>query len=107
MDQTSERPKILCIDDTPDVCVLVNRLLSHHYDVFEAGDGLQGIDVAVDVQPDLVLLDMHMPDLTGYEVATRLKSLIPQVPIVALTADVTADIRERVLTPKPKRITKA
>jgi signal transduction histidine kinase/DNA-binding response OmpR family regulator len=97
MAQTTDRPKVLCIDDTPQVRLLVRRLLSHRYQVLEADDGLQGIEVAVDVQPDLILLDIHMPDLTGYEVATRLKSLMPQVPIVALTADVTANARERAL----------
>jgi len=97
MDQATVRPKILCVDDTPEVCTLVQRLLSHRYDVAGANDGLQGIEIAVDIRPDLVLLDMHMPGLTGYEVATRLKSLMPGVPVVALTADVTADIRKRVL----------
>jgi signal transduction histidine kinase/DNA-binding response OmpR family regulator len=97
MDQTAERPKILCVDDTPEVRTLVQRLLVHRYDVVDADDGLQGIKVALDARPDLVLLDMHMPGLTGYEVATRLKSLMPAVPVIALTADVTANIRERVL----------
>jgi signal transduction histidine kinase/CheY-like chemotaxis protein/uncharacterized protein YigA (DUF484 family) len=97
MDQTAKHPKILCVDDTPEVRTLVQRLLMHRYDVVEADDGLQGIEVALDARPDLVLLDMHMPGLTGYEVATRLKSLMPHVPVIALTADVTANIRERVL----------
>ncbi|RLC66540.1 MAG: hypothetical protein DRI48_04460, partial [Chloroflexi bacterium] len=97
MDQVMERPKILCIDDTPEVRALVKRLLAPQYEILEASDGLQGIDVAMETRPDLVILDMHMPILTGYEVATRLKSLMPQVPIVALTADATGDVRERVL----------
>jgi len=77
--------------------MLVERLLSHRFQIIEAGDGLQGIEKAKEHLPDLVLVDMHMPHLTGYEVATRLKSLMPQMPVVALTADVTAHIRERVL----------
>ncbi|HDQ70480.1 MAG TPA: response regulator [Chloroflexi bacterium] len=97
MNQSSDRPKILCVDDTREVRVLVQRLLSHQYDVFEAENGLQAIESAQDQRPDLVLLDMHMPGLTGYEVATRLKSFMPRVPIIALTADVTTDIRQRVL----------
>ncbi len=88
---------VLCVDDTVEVRTLVQRLLSHRYTVLEADDGLRGIEMAKQVRPDLVLLDMHMPGLTGYEVATRIKSLMPQVPVIALTADVTADIRERVL----------
>ncbi|MDY7077045.1 MAG: GAF domain-containing protein [Chloroflexota bacterium] len=97
MDGTTDRPRVLCVDDTSEVRTLVRRLLSHRYEIVEADDGLRGIEVARDAQPDIVLLDMHMPGLTGYEVATRLKSLLPDVPIVALTADVTSNIRERVL----------
>ncbi len=96
MDQ-SKRFKILCVDDTPEVRILVQRLLSHRYDIVEADDGLQGIEVAVNTKPDLVLLDMHMPNFTGYEAATRIKSLMPHVPIVALTADVSDGVRERAL----------
>jgi len=91
------QPKILCIDDTLEARVLVRRLLSPRYHVLEAQDGLRGIEVAVNTQPDLILVDLHMPHLTGYEVATRLKSLMPQVPIIALTADVTDHVRERSL----------
>lgn len=91
------QPKILCIDDTFEARVLVRRLLSSQYHILEAEDGLKGIELAVDACPDLVLVDLHMPHLTGYEVATRLKSLMPQIPIVALTADVTVNVRERAL----------
>ena len=92
-----ERPKVLCIDDSPDVCVLVQRLLSPRCTVLAAGDGLQGIELAVDATPDLVLVDLQLPQLTGFEVATRLKSLMPEMPIIALTADVSTNVRERVL----------
>jgi len=97
MDRTTNSPTILCVDDTPEVRTLVRRLLSHLYNIIEADDGLKGIEVARNIRPDLVLLDMHMPGLTGYEVATRIKTLLPDVPVVALTADVTGDVRERVL----------
>ena len=90
-------PKILCIDDTAEVRRLVHRLLSRSFVVLEADDGLTGIEMAVAERPDLILVDLHMPGLTGYEVATRLKSLLPNVPVVALTADVTDNVRERVL----------
>ncbi len=97
MNQAAGRPKILCIDDVAHVRTLVKRLLFHRYDVLEAQDGLTGIEMATKIRPDLVLVDMHMPDLTGYEVATRLKSLLPDTPVIALTADVTGDVRERAL----------
>ncbi len=95
--QPTARPKILCIDDTPETRVLVQRLLVPDYVILEADDGLQGIELATNNRPDLILVDLHMPHLTGYEVATRLKSLMPEVPIIALTADVTTHIRERAL----------
>lgn len=91
------RPKILYIDDTPAARMLVRRLLARQYDLEEADDGLKGIELARQVQPDLVLVDLHMPQLNGYEVATRIKSLLPDTPVVALTADVTEHVRERVL----------
>ncbi|MBN1955680.1 MAG: response regulator [Anaerolineae bacterium] len=97
MDQPLDAKKILCIDDTPQVRTLVRRLLSAQYVIVEADDGLQGIDLAQQDPPDLVLVDLHMPHLTGYEVATRIKSFLPDVPIVALTADVTEHVRERAL----------
>ena len=97
MNQATDQPKILCIDDTPTARALVRRLLSSSYIVLEATDGLQGIEMAAEARPDLVLVDLHMPQLSGYEVATRIKSLMPHVPIVALTADVTRNVQERVL----------
>jgi len=97
MEETGARKKILCIDDTPTVRLLVKRLLSHRYAVFEAENGLQGIDLAAEIRPDLVFVDLHMPYLTGYEVATRLKTLLPHTPVIALTADISANVRERAL----------
>jgi len=97
MNQPASRKKILCIDDTSHVRLLVQRLLSADYAILEADDGLQGIDMAGTERPDLVLVDLHMPGLTGYEVATRIKSLLPGSPVIALSADVTDHVRERAL----------
>ena len=97
MNDSVGKQKVLCIDDTPSVRLLVKRLLSRVYDFYEAADGLVGIELAGEIRPDLILVDLHMPHLTGYEVATRIKTLLPQTPIIALTADVTAHVRERAL----------
>ncbi|HOT90884.1 MAG TPA: GAF domain-containing protein [Anaerolineae bacterium] len=97
MAQSENKPKILYIDDAPASRRLVQRLLFAHYEFFEAPDGLSGIDKAVEVQPDLILVDLNLPQFTGYEVATRLKSLFPHVPVVALTADMTEHVREHAL----------
>ncbi|MBN2002938.1 MAG: GAF domain-containing protein [Anaerolineae bacterium] len=97
MEQPLEKPKILSIDDTPSSRRLVQRILSANYQVFEASDGLTGIDEAIQIEPDLILVDLHLPQFTGYEVASRLKSLMPDVPVVALTADMSDHVHERVL----------
>ena len=92
-----EKPKILYIEDTADARMLVRRLLSNEYLVLEASNPLDGIELAQDTQPDLVLLDINLPDLSGREVATHLRRILPGVPLVALTADVTAGARETAL----------
>ena len=97
MDHVEIKPKILYIDDTPSARRLVQRLLFQHYQFFEAPDGLTGLDRAAEVIPDLILVDLHMPHFTGYEVATRVKAMLPQVPVVALTADMSENVRERAL----------
>lgn len=90
-------PKILYIEDTADSRLLVQRLLSRDYIVLEADNSIDGIDLALNTRPDLILLDINLPGLSGREVATRLKASLPNTPMVALTADVTAGARERAL----------
>jgi signal transduction histidine kinase/DNA-binding response OmpR family regulator len=97
MDQTETKPKILYIDDAPSSRRLVERLLTAHYAFFEATDGLSGIDQAVAIRPDLILVDLNLPQFTGYEVAARVKGLLPSVPVVALTADMAEHVREHAL----------
>jgi signal transduction histidine kinase/CheY-like chemotaxis protein len=97
MDQTETKPKILYIDDAPSSRRLVERLLSSHYAFFEAPDGLTGIDQAIAIRPDLILVDLNLPQFTGYEVAARVKVLLPNVPVVALTADMAEHVREHAL----------
>lgn len=94
---SSLRPKILYMDDTPEALQLVTRLLGREYTVLVAGDPLSGIELAREHRPDLVLLDINMPNLSGREVATRLRALLPNTPLVAFSADVTSGARERAL----------
>ena len=89
--------KILYIEDTDDSRLLVRRLLARDYVLLEATNPIDGIDLALNTNPDLILLDINLPDMSGREVATRLKVTLPDTPIVALTADATGDARERAL----------
>jgi signal transduction histidine kinase len=90
-------PKILYIEDMPDSRALVRRLLERQYIVLESGDPISGIELAKDTLPDLVLLDINLPDMNGREAAARLKNIVPQAPLVAITADNTPGAREKAL----------
>jgi CheY-like chemotaxis protein len=85
-------PTVLYIEDHPDNMTLVRRILqSESYTLVEAKTGLQGISIAESQDVDVILLDVNLPDIDGYEVAHRLrastKSAVASIPIIALTAN--------------------
>lgn len=83
-------PRILHIEDDPANRLLVRKLLAPvGYQVIDAVDGLDGVRKACSEQPDLVLVDIAIPGLDGYEVTLRLRSepALRTVPIVAITAE--------------------
>lgn len=70
MDQT-----ILIIDDEPDIRVLLKyNLEKEGYKVYEAGDGNEGLEIAEKVRPDLIILDVMMPDMDGIETCEKIRS---------------------------------
>jgi signal transduction histidine kinase len=92
--------KILYVEDDPSSQRLVQRLLgSEGFTVLLADDGLRAIEVARREKPDLVLMDIHIGGLDGYEVTTRLRAVegLADVPIVAVTAATLRGDRERAL----------
>lgn len=96
----SQAAGILYIEDNLDNQRLVQRVLSARgYRVVLAEDGRQGLAIARTEQPALILIDLLLPGLSGYETTTRLRSLphLAQVPIIALTADTMPGSRERAL----------
>jgi signal transduction histidine kinase len=81
--------------------MLVKQVLySAGYEVMEAEDGIAGIRLAQETKPDLILMDINMPGLDGYEAATKIKGLpgLAATPIIAMTANVVEGDRERALT---------
>lgn len=86
---TARRSKVLVVDDTePNLRLLRALLTGAGYEVITAAGGTEGIAVATRENPDLILLDIMMPDLTGFEVCQRLRATqgTRQTPIVFLTA---------------------
>ena len=92
--------RVLYIEDDVDSRRLVSRVLTTHgYEVVLAADGLEGVTLAKDSCPQLVLMDINLPNLDGRVVTTRLRSLsdLEDIPIVALTANTSSDNRELAL----------
>jgi two-component system, OmpR family, KDP operon response regulator KdpE len=78
--------KILLVDDDPDLCKLLTlKLESTLFDIRVAGNGLEGLQLAYEYQPDLIILDVMMPEMDGFEACKRLREL-SNVPIILLTA---------------------
>jgi two-component system cell cycle response regulator DivK len=86
------RGQILYIEDNFDNRILIKRVLeAEGYTVIEAENGKIGIEKATSTKPDLILMDINLPDIDGYECTARLRKLMNganRMPIVALTANV-------------------
>ncbi len=92
--------KILYVEDTPESQRLVQRILAAEgFEVLIAEDGISAIEIARQERPDLILMDINIGGLDGYEVTTRLRTIqgLEEVPIVAVTAATLAGDRERAL----------
>lgn len=85
---SDDRASILVIDDTPANLSLLNQLLREHYRVRLAKSGSKGLELVTVAKPDLVLLDIMMPEMDGFEVIRRLKAepATHDIPIIFLTA---------------------
>lgn len=95
------KAKILYVEDNPENIQLVRRVLeAKGYQVIEAYNGISGVEIAKRERPDLILMDINLPDMDGYTAATLIKNTeeLKWVPIVALTANVMKGDRERTLT---------
>jgi two-component system cell cycle response regulator DivK len=92
--------KILYIEDDLQNRVLVRRILeASDFAVIEAENGIVGLRLAQEITPDLILMDINLPEMDGYEVTSRLKAIesLTHVPIIAMTANVMKGDREKTL----------
>jgi two-component system cell cycle response regulator DivK len=91
---------ILYIEDNPENRMLVKRVLEiEGYTVVEADSGKVGLAKAETMTPDLVLMDINLPEMDGYELTRRFKQMkhMVDIPIVAMTANVMKGDREKTL----------
>ena len=93
-------PTILYVEDNPENRLLIRRILqAEGYTVLEASNAYQAIDLVKTENPDLILMDINLPEMDGYTLTARLKTMpkLSTVPIIALTANVMRGDRERTL----------
>lgn len=91
---------IMVVEDNPDSRTIYSIVLKHSgYHVMEAADGETALEMVKFRKPDLILLDISLPKMDGYAVATQLKSdaRTRDIPIIALTAHVFVEDRERAI----------
>lgn len=88
MPTLSKKPKILTIDDNTLVHTIVQRSLDNQYDIFSAKNGEDGLKIATKEHPDIILLDVEMPGMNGYDVCKKLKAEehTAKIPVVFLSS---------------------
>ena len=91
--------RVAVVEDNPDNRLLVRAILEDHYDLCEYASGKEALEKAPQDLPDLILLDISLPEMDGPEVLERLRAGGPlvSVPVVALTAHAMVGDRERFL----------
>ena len=86
---TTDRGRILVVDDNQDnIEIIATRLRFRGYEILEASDGAQALELVRESAPDLILLDVMLPDIDGYEISRRIKGAddLPFIPIILVTA---------------------
>jgi two-component system, cell cycle response regulator DivK len=97
MKAKGERPRVLVVDDYPDAREMYAEYLQYSgFDVIEAGNGIEALERAADSAPDIILMDLSLPVMDGWEATRRLKAdkATADIPIVALTGHALAGILE-------------
>lgn len=94
------KPLVLVIEDNPDNLLTVKALLSDNFDVVTAETGVDGITMAQELLPHIILMDLSLPEIDGFEAfrRIRLNPDLEKTPVIALTASALASDRERILT---------
>ena len=91
-------PRVLYVEDNADNLLLVNRVLTvEGFEVLEAEDAITGIEIAQREKPDLILMDLQLPEMDGLTATRHLREIdgLKNIPIIALTANVMKEDLEK------------
>lgn len=95
--KASKVPRILLVDDHPLIRQCLRTLLDEHDDVIvigEAGNGVEAVSMAAEMQPDVIVMDVNMPQMDGLQATKRIKTAQPKVIIIGLSVNTSAQIVE-------------
>jgi CheY-like chemotaxis protein len=95
--KNSDRPRVLLVDDYPDAREMYTEYLTFSgFDVVEASNGAEALQRAIETAPDIILMDLSLPVMDGWEATRRLKAdkKTAAIPVVALTGHALAGISE-------------
>ena len=84
-----QKPTVVCVEDEPEMIDLIKLILTRKgYEVHGANGGMQGLELIREIRPDLVLLDLMMPEMDGWQVYQQLKAeeATKQIPVIVVTA---------------------
>ncbi len=89
---------VLVIEDNPQNMKLISCVLKKYgHVVIEASCGLEGVEKAINLQPELILMDIQLPDIDGLEAACKIRKKMLKIPIIAITSYAMAGDREKVM----------
>jgi len=96
-DHARTKPAVLIVDDEPSSLKVLDKILSEDYEIYMAKSGGEGLELAASEKPDLILLDVMMGDMSGYEVLKQLKDNpeIALTPVIFITGLSTAEDEEK------------
>ena len=100
MKSKTPRPRVLLVDDYPDARDMYGEYLEYSgYDVIQAANGMEALQRAIDDKPDIILMDLSLPVMDGWEATRRIKAgtTTRTIPVMALTAYAMDDERRRCL----------
>ena len=88
MEETAARPTVLIVDDAPENLMVLESILAKHYSLKSFNDAREALDYAFANPPDLILLDIMMPKIDGFEVCRRLKANpdLVDIPVIFITS---------------------
>jgi len=91
--------RVLIVEDNSDNMDVLEAFLEDDYELLEATDGKMGLEMAIDEKPDLILLDISLPEMDGTQVITEIRKNqeISNTPVIALTAHAMLGDKERFL----------